>query len=115
MLIRKVLRDLKNNGVQFLSIFIMTFFAMLMSAGFDTEYAEYNIMGTKYLEETNFKDMDIQGSSFDNSHIATLEQMDEVESVDGIISATGKTTIDKEHPLVLNYITSFPRSLVYSQ
>ena len=106
MLIRKVLRDLKNNGVQFLSIFIMTFFAMLMSAGFDTEYAEYNIMGTKYLEETNFKDMDIQGSTFDNSHIATLEQMDEVESVDGIISATGKTTIDKEHPLVLNYITS---------
>ncbi|MBO6283284.1 MAG: hypothetical protein J6M63_05070, partial [Pseudobutyrivibrio sp.] len=96
MLIRKVLRDLRNNGVQFLSIFIMTFFAMLISAGFDTQFAEYGVAGTKYLEETNFKDMDIQGDYFDNGQIASLMEMEEVKSVNGLVHATGKTKLDKE-------------------
>ena len=104
MLIRKVLRDLRNNGVQFLSIFIMTFFAMLISAGFDTQFAEYGVAGTKYLEETNFKDMDIQGDYFDNGQIASLMEMEEVKSVNGLVHATGKTKLDKERLLAISYI-----------
>lgn len=104
MLLRKVLRDLRRNAVQFVSIFIMTFFAMLISAAFDAENYEYGLMGTKYLEETNFKDMDIQGDEFSFAQISALEQMDEIQSVNGIIRATGKITLDKERPLVLSYI-----------
>ena len=104
MLLRKVLRDLRRNAVQFISIFIMTFFAMLISAAFDAENYEYGLMGTKYLEETNFKDMDIQGDEFSFAQISALEQMDEIQSVNGIIRATGKITLDKERPLVLSYI-----------
>ena len=104
MLLRKVLRDLKRNGVQFLSIFIMTFFAMLMSAGFDTEYAEFGVMGSRYLEETNYKDLEVEGDEFDNTQISALEGMEEIKSVNGLIHTTGKTTLDQERLLAICYI-----------
>ena len=36
MLIRKVLRDLRINATQFIAIFVMTLFAMLVVSGFDS-------------------------------------------------------------------------------
>ena len=104
MLLRKVLRDLRQNFVQFLSIFIMTFFALLIFGGFDADDYSYVVKGADYLMETNFKDMDIQGASFDYTQISMLEEMDEVKSVNGIVRATGKINLDKERPLVISYI-----------
>ena len=105
MLLRKVLRDLKQNAVQFLAIFIMTFFAMFMCSGFDAQYYNDHIQGTQYLTETNYKDMDIQGANFTYSQIDSLEQMDEVKSVNGVLHGTGKTTLDEERLLVISYIS----------
>lgn len=106
MLLRKVFRDLKQNATQFVAVFIMTFFALLISAGFDANDTGTLLSATDYYTRYNFKDMEVQGDVFNNGHITLLSDMDEVEAVDGVYQAEGKTVLDKERLLLVNYISS---------
>lgn len=104
MLFRKVLRDLKQNAVQFLAIFIMTMFAMFFVGGFDVQFYDDHVHSTQYFEETNYKDLDIKGAEFTYTQLDTVAQMDEVKSVNGILHGSGKTILDKERLLSIAYI-----------
>ena len=106
MLYRKMLRDLKQNLVQFLAIFVMTFLAMMVVEGFDSESVGSSVSMERYLQETNFKDLEIQGASFSYGDIETLRHLPGVEDVDGIYQTSGKATLDSERKLLLNYIES---------
>ncbi|MBR3105047.1 MAG: FtsX-like permease family protein [Lachnospiraceae bacterium] len=104
MLLRKVLRDLRQNAVQFLAIYIMTLLALLVASGFDaSDYGVY-LSASEYLTDQNFKDLNIEGRYFGHEDIAMLEQMDGVAYVNGIRHGTGKTVLDRERPLVISYI-----------
>ncbi len=104
MLLRKVLRDLKQNAVQFLAIYIMTLLALLITSGFDaSDYGVY-LSAAEYLTDQNFKDLNIEGRCFGHEDIAMLEQMDGVAHVNGIRHGTGTTMLDQERPLVISYI-----------
>ena len=113
MLIRKVLRDLRINATQFIAIFVMTLFAMLVVSGFDSSDGSALILGTKYLEDTNYKDIDIQGIAFNQSHINTLKNTEGVENVNGVLHASGKMLLDEEKLLVMSFITGNEVSKMY--
>lgn len=106
MLFRKVLRDLKENAVQFLAIFVMTMIALLISSGFDASDKGVLDSGSEYLADVNFKDMDVSGSLFGNDAVTRLRGMDGIAHVDGIYHATGKAVLDKERPLLISYVGS---------
>ena len=90
MLFRKVIRDLKQNAIQFLAIFVMTFFALFVVGGFDFSDTGEKFSIDEYFRDTNFKDLDIQGAIFDYSQISMLENMDGVKSVNAARHGTGK-------------------------
>ncbi|MBQ7148796.1 MAG: ABC transporter permease [Pseudobutyrivibrio sp.] len=106
MLLRKVFRDLKQNATQFVAIFIMTFFALLVSAGFDANDTGILLSASNYYIDYNFKDLEVQGDLFNNGQITVLSDMDEIVAVDGVYQAEGKISLDKERPLLVNYISS---------
>ena len=106
MLLRKVIRDLRQNATQFVAIFIMTFFAMLIVGGFDAGKNCTLMTGTEYLEDYGYKDLDVRGAVFSPGNISKLEMMDEIKAVDGIMHAYGKVVLDKEYLLVMNYVSS---------
>ncbi len=113
MLFRKIIRDLRQNFVQFLAIYVMTTLALLIAAGFNSsDIGIYNSF-SEYLADTNYKDLDIQGREFYERDIRRLTNIDGVSHVDGLLHATGKTTLDKERLLAIGYIGSNNVSRMY--
>ena len=106
MLYRKMIRDLKNNAVQFLSIFIMTCLAMIVVGGFDASERGTIESSAEYFEKTNYKDINITGAEFTDKDIDSLELLDEIDAVDGLLTYQGKTMQDKERPLLISFISS---------
>ncbi len=105
MLFRKVLRDLKQNAVQFLAIFVMTFFALFVVGGFDGDSTGERYSIDEYFADTNFKDLDIRGDIFNASVISMLENMEGVKSVNGIRHGTGKVNPNgTDYLAVISYI-----------
>lgn len=106
MLYKKMIRDLKKNGIQFLSIFIMTCLAMIVVCGFDSSDHGTSASAADYFEMTKYKDIDISGSVFTNKDLEMLELVDGISGVDGLLSFQGKTILDKERPLLVSFISS---------
>ncbi|MBQ2183063.1 MAG: FtsX-like permease family protein, partial [Lachnospiraceae bacterium] len=105
MLFRKVLRDLKQNAVQFLAIFVMTFFALFVVGGFDGDSTGERYSIDEYFADTNFKDLDIQGDVFNASLISMLENTEGVKSVNGIRHGAGKVNLSgTDYLAVISYI-----------
>ena len=105
MLFRKVLRDLKQNAVQFLAIFVMTFFALFVVGGFDGDSTGERYSIDEYFSDTNFKDLDIQGDVFNASLISMLENTEGVKSVNGIRHGAGKVNPNgTDYLAVISYI-----------
>ncbi len=104
MLARKVLRDLRQNAVQFLSIYIMTLLAMFIQTGFESSNVGSAYSAAEYFTLTNYKDLDIQGAAFTYRDIDMLENTPGVKKVDALTRTTGKITLDKERLLVLSFI-----------
>ena len=105
MLFRKVLRDLKQNAVQFLAIFVMTFFALFVVGGFDGDSTGERYSIDEYFSDTNFKDLDIQGDVFNASLISMLENTEGVKSVNGIRHGAGKVNLSgTDYLAVISYI-----------
>ncbi len=105
MLFRKVLRDLKQNAVQFLAIFVMTFFALFVVGGFDGDSTGERYSIDEYFADTNFKDLDIQGDVFNASVISMLENTEGVKSVNGIRHGAGKVNPNgTDYLAVISYI-----------
>ena len=58
MLFRKVIRDLKQNAIQFLAIFVMTFFALFVVGGFDFSDTGEKFSIDEYFRDTNLVKLD---------------------------------------------------------
>ena len=113
ILLKKVLRDLRNNAVQFFSIYIMTLLSLFIQTGFESSNVGSAYSAAEYFAETNYKDLDVQGAYFTYKDIEMLENTPGVNFVDGIARATGKITLDKERLLVLGYIDGNDVSKMY--
>ena len=67
MLFKKMLRDMKENKMQFIAIFLMSFITMLAFAGIGSEVQGlYNNLH-HYYDETNVADAYATGSNFNES------------------------------------------------
>ncbi len=113
ILLKKVLRDLRHNAVQFFSIYIMTLLSLFVQTGFESSNVGSAYSVAEYFAETNYKDLDIQGAYFTYKDIEMLENTPGVNAVDGIVRATGKITLDKERLLILGFIDGNDVSRMY--
>ena len=95
MLFKKMIRDIKDHKMQFLSIFLMAFLGVVVFSGFGAVATGLNENVDNYYSETNLADGWIYGANLDDSIL---------ESVDNISS-----TSDSERQLVLDSIANLTR------
>jgi len=88
MLFLKMLRDMKLNKTQFISIFIMSILGVFIYAGINSEWYGLQTSSNKYYSDTNFANVWIYGNGF------TPANVDAVSSVDGVTSVQRRLTID---------------------
>ncbi len=93
MLAKKMLRDIKNHKIQFISIFLMAFLGVYVFVGFGAESFGFEQTAGQYYNETNLADGWIYTSSLDQDFI------DEVNNL--------SLTKDLERQLVVNSIADF--------
>ena len=79
MLFRKMLRDMKFNKMQFISIGLMTFLAIFVYAGIGSEWYTFQKGIDNYYSETNLADIWLYGKSFTDSDVSRLLKADGVE------------------------------------
>lgn len=86
----KIKRDIKNNLVQFISIFVMAFLASFVFSGINSEWYGMKAEAERYYEETNLAHIWIMGNYF--SH----EDLKKVINIAGVKHASMRLTFDAD-------------------
>ena len=93
MLAKKMIRDIKNHKIQFISIFLMAFLGIYVFVGFGAESFGFVETAGEYYNETNLADGWIYASNLNGDF------QDDVNSL--------SLTKDSERQLVVNSIADF--------
>ncbi|MBQ8966970.1 ABC transporter permease [Ruminococcus sp.] len=90
MLLKKMLRDIKENFAQFFSIFLLSAVAMWCYTGFQANVIGGKKARAEFEENTNFADGWIYGAQFDEDSVKKVEEIDKVKEVQLRTEVLGK-------------------------
>ena len=98
MLFKKMIRDLKDHKIQFLSIFLMAFLGVFVFTGICAESAGILEVSTNYYNETNLADGWVYGNSFSKGQLEDIKNLDEVKDAyrEMIIPTVGNYSSDPD-------------------
>ncbi|MCR5746161.1 MAG: ABC transporter permease [Lachnospiraceae bacterium] len=101
---KKLLRDLRQNFVQFLAIFVMCFLAMLVLEGFDCDEVGDSRSVDEYYRDTNFLDLYAESESFNRQDIVDLKSLPDVAEAELRSTVNGKVKLGEEKKVEFNFI-----------
>lgn len=93
MLFKKMVRDIKNHKIQFISIFLMAFLGVYVFTGFGAESFGFEETSSTYYGETNLADGWIYASNIDDDFVNKVNDL--------------PSTKDSERKLIVNSIADF--------
>ena len=93
MLFKKMVRDIKNHKIQFISIFLMAFLGVYVFTGFGAESFGFEETASTYYGETNLADGWIYASNIDDDFVNKVNDL--------------SSTKDSERKLIVNSIADF--------
>ena len=82
MLFKKMLRDIKENKMQFIAIFLMSFITMLAFAGIGSEVQGLQDNLNNYYNETNVADAYVLGNNFNESIINDFKNLSSTTGIE---------------------------------
>ncbi|SFG53147.1 ABC transporter permease [Oribacterium sp. WCC10] len=104
-LVIKLIRDLRENFVQFLAIFLMCFFAMFIMEAFDAVVTGLGNSVDEYYKETNFMDIKISSEGFSREDLSLIMNLPAVKNAELRYTTNGKVKHKgKEKKLEFNFI-----------
>ena len=106
MLFRKMLRDLKENLTQFISIFLMIFMGVFIFTGMNAVGHGMDQSSKKFYKETNLADAYLYGMDFTKEEASQLQQEDQVTKVERRFQANATLETDSKKILQLNVVES---------
>lgn len=104
MLRRKMLRDIKNNLSQFITIFLMVFIGILAYTGIESYMMGMQKTADKFYKENNLQDLNVIGANFTTKDLDDIKKINHVKDAERKLSITATTDNDKT--LLANFIES---------
>ena len=104
MLRRKMLRDIKKNLSQFITIFLMIMIGVMAYTGIEAYMDGMTVTANNFYTDYNLFDLQLIGNNFTKEDLKTIENIENVNSAERKLSVIGKTDYDKT--LLLNFIES---------
>ena len=104
MLRRKMLRDIKKNLSQFITIFLMIMIGVMAYTGIEAYMDGMTVTANNFYTDYNLFDLQLIGNNFTKEDLKTIENIENVNGVERKLSVIGKTDYDKT--LLLNFIES---------
>ena len=111
MLRKKILRDIKHNLSQFITIFLMVFIGVLAYSGIESYMMGMQYTADKFYKENNLQDLNAIGANFTKEDLDNIKKIDHVKNAERKLSITTKTDGDKT--LLTNFIESNKISKFY--
>lgn len=96
-LTKKMLRDLWNMKVQFLAVLLMAFFSVYIYVGLEGVWYGMLDYSKTFLAEQNTADTWIQGYGMTDDDIASIQEIDGIDLVQGVSSLTGEVKKNDEN------------------
>lgn len=87
---KKVLRDIKQNKMQFFNIFIIVFLGVFVFAGIHAYMDGMDVSASKYYESNNFEDLWLTGENF------TTQDLEDVKKIENVKNAERQLIINTE-------------------
>lgn len=106
MLLRKMLRDLKNNVAQFLAIFLMIFLGVFIFSGMTSIGQGMKQSSQDYYDETDLADAIVYSSFFTNQDYEQLKNISGIETITKRLQLDTAYESDSATTLQLNVINS---------
>lgn len=104
MLKRKMLRDMKKNLSQFITIFLMIMIGVMVYSGIEAYMDGMTKTRDKFYLENNIQDLNVIGSNLTKDDLEKIKGLENVVDAERKLSVTGSTDNDKT--LLLNFIES---------
>ena len=104
MLRKKMLRDIKLNLSQFITIFLMVFIGVLAYSGIESYMMGMQKTANKFYSENNLQDLNVIGANFTTKDLDDIKKIDHVNDAERKLSITATTDNDKT--LLTNFIES---------
>ncbi len=105
MLRRKMLRDMRKNFSQFITIFLMLAIGMMAYSGIKAYMIGMQTSADEYYETNNLQDLDVFGKLDDDS-ILDIKKLDHVKDAEGKLSFLTEVKNLEKRDLQLNFIKS---------
>lgn len=104
MLRKKMIRDIKNNLSQFITIFLMVFIGVLVYAGIASYMDGMVNSANKYYKKSNLQDLNIISKSITKENLDQIKKMDHVKDVERKIIVMTTEKGKKDKTIQLNFI-----------
>lgn len=104
MLKKKMLRDIKLNLSQFITIFLMVLIGVMAYSGINAYMSGMQKTADKFYSKTNLQDLNILGANFSKDDLNNIKKLEHVKGAERKLSLTATTEDDKT--LLLNFIES---------
>ena len=99
-----MLRDMKENKMQFIAIFLMSFITLLAFAGIGSEVQGLQDNLHDYYEETNMADAYALGSNFNDSVVKDLKNMDSTTGIESQFVVKSIADLEDEPTVTLHFL-----------
>ena len=100
----KMLRDIKKNLSQFITIFLMIMIGVMAYSGIESYMDGMQETADKFYSENNLQDLIAMGANFTKDDLENIKKIDNVKDAERKLSVTGTTDNDKT--LLINFIES---------
>ena len=100
----KMLRDIKKNLSQFITIFLMVMIGVMAYSGIEAYMDGMKETADKFYSENNLQDLNLIGANFTKDDLENIQKIDNVKDAERKLSVTGITDNDKT--LLINFIES---------
>lgn len=104
MLRRKMLRDIKKNLSQFITIFLMIMIGVMAYTGIEAYMDGMTVTANNFYTDYNLFDLQVIGNNFTKEDLKIIQNIENVNDVERKLSVIGKT--DQDKTLSLNFIES---------
>lgn len=102
---KKLLRDLRRSMVQFISIFVMCFLALLILTAFEADIAGTEHSVDRFFTETNLADLSITSEGFTGSDLTAVRSLPSVKNAECRTTENGKVRLSgHEKKVEFNFI-----------
>ncbi len=106
MLIKKMIRDMKEHKMQFISIFLMSFLTLMIYAGVGAEATGIQQTVDTFYEDANMADLWIYSDNIDNSSYDKIKSIDSTQDIQRQLIITTTADMESDPTVKLHFIES---------